>query len=264
MADVDVALVRRLEEFAAHAWPAGRVEDLDGWRLRANHGITRRANSVFANVSGGRLPVAEKLARVEEYYARERMPARYQLCPASLPVDLDEVLAARGYRSEARTAVQVAPLAGVLAAPGTGPASGVAVSDRLEDAWFATYCRADGFGGAEAAGREAVLRRIARPTGYALLERDGQVAAVGLGVADEDWIGLFCMATRAEFRRRGAATAVLRALAGWGRQQGAARAYLQVMDDNLPARSLYARAGFETLYHYHYREAPVGPGAAPS
>jgi ribosomal protein S18 acetylase RimI-like enzyme len=83
-------------------------------------------------------------------------------------------------------------------------------------------------------------------------------------VADEDWIGLFCMATRPEFRRRGAATAVLRALAGWGRHQGAARAYLQVMDDNLPARSLYARAGFETLYHYHYREAPVGPGAPPS
>jgi N-acetylglutamate synthase len=264
MADVDVALVRRLEEIAARAWPAGRVEELDGWRLRADQGVTRRANSVFANVSGGRLPLAEKLARVEEFYARERLPARYQLCPASLPVNLDEALAARGYRSEARTGVQVAPLAGVLAATGTGPACRVRVSDRLEDAWFATYCRADGFRGADAAGREGILRRIFRPTGYALVELDGEVAAVGLGVADEDWIGLFCMATRPEFRRRGAATAVLHALARWGERQGATGAYLQVMDDNAPARSLYARAGFETLYHYHYREAPAGPGAPPS
>jgi hypothetical protein len=33
------------------------------------------------------------------------------------------------------------------------------------------------------------------------------------------------------------------------------------MDHNTPARALYARAGFATLYPYHYREAPGGPSA---
>ena len=263
MADDDVALIRRLEEFAARAWPAERVEELDGWRLRANDGVTRRANSVLANASGDHLPVTEKLARVEQFYARERLPARYQLCPASLPAELDELLAARGYRSVAPTAVQVAPLAAVLAGTRSGQADRVRVADRLEDGWFATYCRADGFRGAEAARRESILRRIARPTGYALLERDGDIAAVGLGVAEEDWIGLFCMATCPEFRRCGAATAVLHVLARWGERHGATGAYLQVMDDNAAARGLYARAGFTTLYSYHYREAP-GPAAPPS
>jgi ribosomal protein S18 acetylase RimI-like enzyme len=257
MTSSDVALVRRLEGFAAGAWPAGGVEELDGWRLRADHGVTRRANSVLAAAFGDGLPLAEKLARVEEFYAGQGLPPRYQLCPSSLPADLDDMLAARGYRSVAPTSVQTAPLTAVTAGTRGDLADRVRVEDRLSDAWFATYCRADGFSGAEAAGRGGILRRIARPTGYALLDLEGQVAAVGLGVAEEDWIGLFCMATLPEFRRRGAATAVLHALARWGERQDASGAYLQVMDDNAPALGLYARAGFQRLYSYHYREWPA-------
>ena len=36
------------------------------------------------------------------------------------------------------------------------------------------------------------------------------------------------------------------------------RMYLQVQQDNAAAVSLHARAGFSTLYPYHYREEPVG------
>jgi N-acetylglutamate synthase len=38
----------------------------------------------------------------------------------------------------------------------------------------------------------------------------------------------------------------------WGRQQGAMRAYLQVVADNIAARSLYRSMGFKTLYGYTY------------
>jgi len=81
-----------------------------------------------------------------------------------------------------------------------------------------------------------------------------------VGVRDGRWLGIFCMATRPEFRRRGAATALLHALSGWGRERNADRIYLQVMEANSPARSVYARAGFTTLYGYHYREQPNAGG----
>ena len=32
--------------------------------------------------------------------------------------------------------------------------------------------------------------------------------------------------------------------------------YLQVMENNFPALALYARAGFEKFYQYHYAEGP--------
>jgi ribosomal protein S18 acetylase RimI-like enzyme len=64
------------------------------------------------------------------------------------------------------------------------------------------------------------------------------------------------MATQSQFRRRGAATAILHALAKWSQSRQAAQLYLQVMENNAPARTLYEKAGFESLYSYHYREAP--------
>jgi GNAT superfamily N-acetyltransferase len=251
--------IRRLEDCAARAWPAGHVSHVDGWQLRCNDGVTRRANSVLPNRCVGRLPLAEKLSRVEKLYRQWGLPTRYQMSPAADPANLDDVLAARGYGSLAPTAVQAAPLAVVRRATAGNHLAPVTVADRLDGRWLATYCRADGFTGGEITGREGILRRIAQPTGFAFLELEGEPVAVGLGVLDQDWIGIFCMATCLEFRRRGAATAVLHTLAGWGERHAATRAYLQGMDDNAPALALYARAGFETLYHYHYREAPEKP-----
>jgi ribosomal protein S18 acetylase RimI-like enzyme len=251
-----IELIRRLEDCAARAWPAGHVTDVDGWLLRRTDGITRRANSVLPNRSDGRLSLPERLARVENLYRQSGLPARYHMSPAAEPADLDDLLAARGYAAVAHTRVQVAALGTALSATAGPHADRVTVADRLDARWLTAYCRADGFGDREAAGREGILRRIKQATGYGLLVLDGEPAAVGLGVREAEWVGIFCMATCPECRRRGAATAVLHALARWGERHAASRAYLQVMEDNPAALALYAWVGFETLYRYHYRVAP--------
>jgi hypothetical protein len=40
--------ITQIEALAANAIPAAIVQELDGWRLRFNYGVTRRANSVLA------------------------------------------------------------------------------------------------------------------------------------------------------------------------------------------------------------------------
>jgi ribosomal protein S18 acetylase RimI-like enzyme len=62
------------------------------------------------------------------------------------------------------------------------------------------------------------------------------------------------MDTRPEFRRQGAASALLYALADWGKQHKASQMYLQVMENNPPALALYAKAGFEKQYQYWYAQ----------
>lgn len=253
MTEQTTSAILALERRAFHAWPAADVQDVDGWRLRHTSGVTRRANSVWPNETGYTLPLARKLALVEAYYAERGLPARYQLCSAAQPNDLDAILEQRGYSADARTAVQVAGIAPVLAAT-TDRAAPVDLTATPSAAWFAAYCAAEEVDQGTAEVRRGILERIAPQTAYALLRVAGRPVATGLGVVEDGWLGIFSMATITSERRRGAASAVLQALAAWGQRQEAHTLYLQVMHNNGPALRLYERVGFVPLYDYHYRE----------
>jgi N-acetylglutamate synthase len=252
----NLEVIQILEELAANAWCPGVAQAVDGWRIRFNEGVTRRANSVLPEAHGGRMELSDKLTLAETFYASRNLPPRFQICDAAQPGGLDAVLARRGYAREGLSCVEAAPIGTVLDRTLYHPSLRLEITDRLCGEWLSTYTRVEEMPGHEAAMRRDILRRIGPRAGFALLQVDNQPAAVGLGVVERGWLGIFCMATDSRFRRRGAAATVLHELARWGKGHGAANAYLQVLEDNVPARSLYTRLGFETVYHYHYRRAP--------
>ena len=78
-----------LEQLSRAAWPAAQVDDLDGWQLRFNDGVTRRANSVWPNIHRGEIPILKKITAVEQFYESKKLPAvgsyrnrtgRYRFC----------------------------------------------------------------------------------------------------------------------------------------------------------------------------------------
>ena len=249
--------ILNLETLAANAWPAAEVVHLDGWRLRFAGGVTRRANSVWPNGHAGTLSFAEKLNAAEQFYAQRGAPATFQICDANQPPELDAVLAERGYTASAYTFVQTTAIDALLArlpALRTVPHYELEVCEEFDELWFDLYCATEQVDAHGAAMRRDILQRIGSPHGYALLRCAGEPAAVGLGVVEERWLGLYCLATLPSFRRQGAARAVLRTLAIWSQLYDAERAYLQVMTHNTGAQALYTGAGFTTAYSYHYRQ----------
>jgi ribosomal protein S18 acetylase RimI-like enzyme len=107
--------------------------------------------------------------------------------------------------------------------------------------------------GERATFRAAILDRIDRPVRYAAVVAGDEVVAVGMGVVDADWLGVFSMATLPEHRRRGHATRLLGALKRFGAERSATRAYLQTEHVNAASHGLYEGLGFTTAYGYHYR-----------
>jgi ribosomal protein S18 acetylase RimI-like enzyme len=73
-------------------------------------------------------------------------------------------------------------------------------------------------------------------------------------VVDAELAGIFSLRTAVDARRRGHARAVLGRLAAWGQGMGARRLYLQVEDENAPARAMVRPLGAERAYGYWYRE----------
>lgn len=249
-----ISEIRLIEQLAMRAWPAEVAEELDGWTLRWHKFFSRRVNSVWPNAWGGYIPLANKLEKVENFYTMRGQPAQYQICPAALPSGLDESLAARGYTVDALTAVQVAHVEEVIKLAGSGGRQvDIQIFETLVDEWIEGYCLVQDGNLNSVPNRRAVLERISLPSVYGLVRVAGEAAAVGRGVLDQGWLGIFGMVTGADFHRRGYATKILGALSQWAAAQRAKKMYLQVMENNPGAKALYEKVGFKTLYHYHFR-----------
>ena len=238
-------------------WPALAESDVDGWLVRMSGGVTQRANSVVPWADPPRVDAA--LSKVERLYASHGLPAVFQLGPTARPGDLNERLAARGYRYGSPTLVLVADTSTALAnLPESAPGP-VTISDEPAEAWMDLWWRVDGRGDAKA---RSVARRILTrgPARYAAVhDADKEPLAVARLALVDNWGGLYCLAVHPAARRRGLAAAATRALVADAAGKGVRRLWLQVRKENEAARALYARAGFSQVADYHYRTQPPTP-----
>ena len=244
-----------LQAVAAAGWQPAEAEWLGGWLLRADHGFSRRANSVLPLRQPG-LPLADALAAARDWYAARGLPLLLQL-PTEARRLLDAELGEQFWPTEAEAVVYAARL-DRIAAPATVP---VVLSDVASDEWSAVYfAGVNDDPGLRAACRELLARheRVA----FASVHLDGRTVAVARGVVDEGWLGLSAVAVDPGYRRQGLAGSLLAGLRDWARALGASRSYLQVEADNAPAIALYEKLGYWAHHEYRYRRDP-GPGETP-
>ena len=248
--------VAALQERAARATPAAVQEVRDGdWLRHTDSPTTWWAGAALLH--GDAPDVPARVERAERFYAGRGAPARFQVCPAC-PPDLDDVLAARGYRRSGEVHLLTARTADLPAHP-----VAVVLSERPSRAWVDLLVRAQDGDGDHAA-ELRLVERVALRSAYATAHLDGRPVAVGRAVADDGWAGVFGMATLPEARVRGAGGAVLAALAGWAADLACDGVYLQVLADSAAAVALYRRAGFTQVCRYHYRTAAGCTSAATS
>lgn len=245
---ISQSIIRTIEECSLSAWPALQTAYYDGWLLRWAEGYTRRANSVNP-IYESHLPVAEKAAACEAFFRRHNLPTVFKLTSAVYPADLDAQLVELGYAREAGTIVQTADLR--TASFEVTPQ--LSLQPHISRAWLEHFSRLNDLDPARIPLMENMLGRIPATPAFATMNIDGEVVAVGLGVADKGYIGLFDIVVAAQRRGQGLGYQLVTGLLAWGQKQGAHTAYLQVVESNIPAQNLYGKIGFSEAYRYWYR-----------
>ncbi|HEX7037643.1 MAG TPA: GNAT family N-acetyltransferase [Pseudomonadales bacterium] len=243
--DPAASLARRVEEASINAWPAMQQMLFDGWLLRFAQGFTKRANSVVALYPGTR-PLPDKVRFCENLYARERLKTIFRLTTIGDDQPLDEFLTQRGYRRQDDTEVLTVAL-------DRRPAQSVELCLLPSERWLSAYADITEMPAAARALHGTILRGIPLPCGYAVIGSAERPLACGLAVLEQDLVGLFDVVTHPAARRAGRGTELVSSLLAWAFDQGARRAYLQMVADNDPARGLYHKLGFTPLYRYWYR-----------
>lgn len=241
--------INELELIAHNAWFAQERMRLGGWLLRADHGITRRANSVLPLGPPG-LDLSTAIDFAIEFYSSRDLIPRFQVTEASLPSELDKILEEKGFRKVFLVEVWTSEISSLLKLQ---PSYDIEYLDALSKEWVDTYLQASMYDPSTMNVRKGILERTDQPRVYVQARSDDSVDAVGFGVVEGNWLGVFNIGTRPDKRRSGAALSINHALGLWADKQGAKKVYLQVETNNSIAKNLYAKLGFSHAYTYWYR-----------
>ena len=227
-APVRTSQIRNLEHAAALGWPGVEREWHDGWLMRFGHSATRRANSAVPLLPSPGTDVGA----VTAWYSARGVPA---------------LLAApdRLYRPAPGATVDGENLVMTTDLTHRTNRAGIVMTPRPDDDWLGLH-----------------PRRV--PPDVLTAVVDGEVAfgtaagaAVGRGAvtAAPDgtrWVGVSSVHVAERARRRGLARQVCEGLLDWGRDIGATRGYVQVLDDNAAAVALYESMGFGVHHRSRY------------
>lgn len=244
-------LAGRIEQLAASGWPPRELESLGAWKLRANGGVTTRANSVLA---AGPFPEGDWLEAAERFYRERGLPPCFHVSETS-PAELDGRLAAAGYEVSMNCLLLAADIREVLqhcAAYGIGEAE-VCLSAQPEEPWMEEFLRMEGFPEERRAGYSAIFTAMPEPKAFAVIEEAGEPMGVATVVIEKGWGGISNVVVDPRHRRKGVAGRLLHVLASWAAENGAEGLYLQVLAGNAPALELYDKLGFRAISAYHYR-----------
>lgn len=266
--------IQYMEELSLNAWPSHKIELYDGWMIRFSHNYTYRTNSV-EQVGLSTLPVEEKISYCEAVYQAYGTPTNFKIQPLLDPA-FDQLLEEKGYEIRHVTEVMTSEAGRFQLYPELSrefefenrlglPSfvhypNGLTVllSPVITDEWIQGVFHLNST-------CEPVLRRIVpsmykaipKETIAASIEVDGHMVASGLGIRDRDYVGLYAIYVSPSCRRRHYARAICSTILREARLRGATRAYLQVVQGNASAKSLYTSLGFEHFYTYWFRSKPL-------
>mgnify|MGYP000956174874 CR=1 FL=1 len=241
--------IEAIERATLDAVAPERIEALPGWLLPMDHGTVGRARSaVPLRHAPADLIVLDRIA--DRYRARGFTPA-FRLPDLPAFDRLHEGLLARGFVRDQPTLTQCGSVRDLLAVH-PGPVCDLAAAP--DAAWMAMFL-GEGFDPVDGVSRAQALSR-AHGMRYASVREGGQTVACGAAAFGHGWLGVHGMRTAAAHRGRGLAGRVLHTMAGEAVRRGLERVFLQVSADNIPALSLYRRAGLVTAWHYAYWRRP--------
>ena len=245
--DLASDLAWRVERICHQAWPSLREEIHGDWVFRFSDGLSRRGNSANPlHVTGG--DIGPMLAAAESAFPRAGLPTLVRV-PSLLSAEIEQQLAAHGYRPEGETLT----LHTALPPSRMRRDPDVQILARPDDEWLTTMWALKELAEKDRRTYRAIVDALTIPAAFMALRIDSQIVAMGFVALHDGLLCIESLITAPAQRGRGHGSRLVGAMLAWGIEQGAAGACLQVVADNEPALTLYRGMGFlREVYRYRY------------
>ena len=245
--DRKIDQIQIIEELSLNALPCLQQILYDGWILRFAQGYTKRANSVTPLYTSS-LNSETKIQRCEDIYRSFALKPIFRLTNSPQLQALDETLDSLGYQKQDTVSVRVKAIEDRFS-----PNHLVTLNPEISQEWLDQYVHAVETPIQHWNTLSTMLEIIPNPTCYSLLHDRSRFCSCGLGVLENNYLGLFFVATAKRQQGKGYAGKLISAMLHWGKNHGATQAYIQVETKNQRAINLYNKLGFAEVYQYFYR-----------
>ena len=241
--------IYKIEQLAAASWPSYIQKRMGKWLLRANFGVTKRANSVWTSAD---MPEGDYQKEIEHFYKSLGLPVCIQISDAS-PEGLDDALADSGYEKIDECFQMTASCCDILDRTFDNSRFTYKWERDSSSSWIDDFIRLEEFSPERHCGYTSIFKRMQPCKIFFTMYDQGSLTAVGTASVINGYGGLSNVVVAKEHRGKGAGTQVIRALTEWSMNNGAKYMYLQVMKENSAAVSLYEKIGFSPISEHHYR-----------
>ena len=191
--------IKMIEDFSLNAWPSHQIQLYDSWLLRFSYFYTHRTNCV-EQIGTSSIPIEEKLDFCEEAYHRWGTPSVFKITPLLHP-DFEPHLIRRGYETQHITEVMCLDYSAYTVHP---PSVRIDLSHTITEKWISALF-------ALKSTTSAIHRQIV-PSMYAAIPKDtlaasisndaGQIVALGLGILDRSYIGIYAIHVHPHYRKQ--------------------------------------------------------------
>lgn len=173
----------------------------------------------------------------------------FKITEVAQPPGIDKILEARGYNQAFEISVQLMNIEEFS----TDIDENVNNLETTEDIWLDSYMKMSEINVSKKSIFKRILNQVILPKCLMAINIKGFTIGCGLGVVEDNYIGLFDIVIDKQYRNRGLGQIMIENIIKWGKSKGATRAYLQVLTDNEQALRLYEKVGFKEVYKYWYR-----------
>ncbi|MBP7480647.1 MAG: GNAT family N-acetyltransferase [Spirochaetaceae bacterium] len=237
------------EEKCLNAFPALKTVLYKGCIIRFAGTYSNRSNS--ANPLYTNKDDYEDVIRyVEKLYADNKQAACFKVISTDPYASFDDLLERKSYEKIHETNILSLPLQYTP----LNTDINIVLSSSFSDNWLRSMCALQAMNETDAQTCTAILKSVQPEIIVCSIFTDNEFAACGYATIENGWAGFYDIVVKKELRNKGLGRQVMLSLMNEACKQGCTTGYLQVMNNNEPAKHLYKKLGFTYSYSYWYRK----------
>lgn len=243
-------IIQRVENMILLAWPAEIEEKYHSWILRANRGVSKRANSVF---TVGTMPkTINWLNELEYFYEQHSIPPCYYISELT-PIEVEQTLSEAKYKKVNDMYLLYHESEKIVRNMKKDRELNATFESDASEKWIKSFLTLEGHDQSMEAGFQIIFNKISIPKAFITLYQNEQVIAHGTIAIKDDWGYISNVVVDQQFRRRGYGSQVILQLAKWALENETKYVFLQVLKSNKAGLKLYDHLGFMKLSESHFR-----------